>query len=41
MKTFLPQYNILKVRVLKIMIPQLMHTYIYTKWKVHLVIAKK
>lgn len=41
MKTFLPQYNILKVRVLKIMIPQLMHTYIYTKWKVHLVIAKE
>lgn len=41
MKTFLPQYNIFKVRVLKRMTPQLMHTYIYTKWKVHLVIAKE
>ena len=41
MKTFLPQYNIFKIRVLKRKISQLMHTYIFTKWKVHLVIAKE
>lgn len=27
--------------VLKIIIPQLMHMYIFAKWKVHLVIAKE
>ena len=40
MKTSLPQY-MFKITVLKRMIPQLMYTYILTKWGVHLVIAKE
>ena len=40
MKTSLPQC-MSKMKVLKRMIPQLMHTYIFTKWEVHLVIAKE
>lgn len=40
MKTSLPQY-MFKITVLKRMIPQLMYTYIFTKWEVHLVIAKE